>query len=328
VRARRLPWARVFPCAEASLSHRASRLARPHLLLRFAAMECVTQVSLATCELARAAREAAAAAALVARFPVLLAEARGAARHLSGLCAHSSGDYSAAVAHFAAAEAVRVCAQRCAAARCMCSVQRACVATDWRVREPLPPSLSLCVQCVEAPLRALCRVQRALSLLCAGAPGCESAALDALGALARTPDEAPGFGEASGALFASALASLRRGDTADAKPRLSRALKCAHGELGNHELVSQVLNALGALVESQGDPGQARDMLMSAFTLSKSASDVHAQAGALRVLSRVHHATGAAKEATDMERYAAKKKGALATLCADARAAAADAAVA
>jgi tetratricopeptide (TPR) repeat protein len=181
-------------------------------------------------------------------------------------------------------------------------------------------------QLLESPLRSLCRVQRALSLLCAGAPGCASAALEALGALARAPEDAPGFAEQSGALFASALASLRRGDVADAKPRLSRALKCAHGELGNHELVAQVLNALGALVEHAGDPGQARDMLMSAFTLSKSAADVHAQAGALRVLARVHTATGAAKEAADMARYAAKKKGALAALCGEARSAAAGAA--
>jgi hypothetical protein len=96
------------------MSHRAARLARPHLLLRFAALECATQASLASCELARAQREADAAAALAARFPALLAEARGAARHLRGLCAHSCGEYAAAVAHFVAAEPVR-CAGACAA---------------------------------------------------------------------------------------------------------------------------------------------------------------------------------------------------------------------
>ena len=177
------------------------------------------------------------------------------------------------------------------------------------------------MQLLPAPgSRALCGVQRALSLLCAGAPGCEGAALDALGALGRAPDDAPGFAERAGGLFASALAALRRGDALDAKARLSRALKVAHGELGNHELVSQVLGALGALVEAQGDAGQARDMLMSAFTLSKSAGDLNAQAGALRVLVRVHNATGASKEAGEMERYAAKKKTALATAISAARA--------
>ncbi len=101
-------------------------------------------------------------------------------------------------------------------------------------------------------MASLCRVQRALSLLSGGAAGCEGAALDALGALGRAPDDAPGVAEQAGALFASALAALRRGDASEAKARLSRALKHAHGELGNHELVSQALEALGALVQALG----------------------------------------------------------------------------
>jgi hypothetical protein len=61
-------------------------------------------------------------------------------------------------------------------------------------------------------------------------------------------------------------------------------------------------------------------MLVSAFTLSKSAGDTHAQAGVLRVLSRVHAATGATKEAAEMERYADKKKTQLTTAIAAAHA--------
>ncbi len=161
-------------------------------------------------------------------------------------------------------------------------------------------------------------MQRALSLLCAGAPGCEGVALDALGPLGRTPDEAPGVAEQAGALFACALAALRRGDAAEAKARLSRALKSAHGELGNHELVSQALNALGALVAAQGDASQARDMLTSAFTLAKSAGDLHAQGGALRLLARLHAASNDAAGAANMERYGAKKQAALAASVAEA----------
>ena len=93
--------------AEPALSHRATRLARPLLLLRFAAIECATQVSLVQCDLARAAQQVSAARALVQRFPVLLADARGAALHLAGLHAHCMGEYAAAVAAFAAAEPVR-----------------------------------------------------------------------------------------------------------------------------------------------------------------------------------------------------------------------------
>jgi len=105
--------------------------------------------------------------------------------------------------------------------------------------------------------------------------------------------------------------ALRQGLCSEAKARLSRCLKCAHGELNNHELVSQTLNALGSLVQAQGDTAQAKDMLMSSFTLSKAAGDVVAQAGALGTLARAHATAGAPAEAHEMERYAAKKRALL-----------------
>jgi hypothetical protein len=84
------------------------QLARPYLMLQFAALECSAQISLAQCQLARAAREVSAARVLVARFPALLAEARGASLHLCGLYAHTAGDFAAAAQQFAAAEPVRI----------------------------------------------------------------------------------------------------------------------------------------------------------------------------------------------------------------------------
>jgi hypothetical protein len=103
------------------------------------------------------------------------------------------------------------------------------------------------------------------------------------------------------------LPMLRKG-VADAKLRLGRALKHAHGDLGSHELVAASLVALGALVEASGDGSQARDMLTSAFTLAKAAGDAAAQAGALALLARVHAGTGHAAEEAEMTRYAAKKR--------------------
>ena len=267
---------------EADVSFRAAALARPLLVLRLAALETGARCSLLACELARAGREAAEAAALAQRFPAALGEAAGTARLLAGLYAHSCAHYDVAAAHFAAAEGATA-----------------------------------------PPLAPLCRVQRAVSLLCASAPGCEGAALDALGPLARDAPGAathPGVAEAAGAAYAASLAALRRGDVAEAKVRLGKALKHAHGDLGSHELVAASLVALGALVEASGDGSQARDMLTSAFTLAKAAGDAAAQAGALTLLARVHAGAGATSDEAGMTRYSARKRAVLATARAEAEA--------
>lgn len=43
-----------------------------------------------------------------------------------------------------------------------------------------------------------------------------------------------------GGLFASALVLLKQGQELEGKLRMTKALKYAHGVLGNHQLVAQV----------------------------------------------------------------------------------------
>ncbi len=92
---------------EASLSARACALARPYLLLQFAALEGGTHTALAMSDLPRAAADAAACRALVERFPATLAAQRPGARLACGLYAHAVGRFDAAAAHFLAAEQAR-----------------------------------------------------------------------------------------------------------------------------------------------------------------------------------------------------------------------------
>ena len=106
----------------------------------------------------------------------------------------------------------------------------------------------------------------------------------------------------------------------EAKALLSRCLKAGHGELNNHELVGQTLTALGALVLQQGDGAQAKEMLMSAFTMAKAASDAPAQASALALLSRVHTAAGAVADAKEMDKYGVRKRSGRAAALAEAAA--------
>lgn len=254
-----------------TLSRRSQLLARPYLLLRFSALDSLAHCSLVQCNFTDAALQVDAASQLQLRFPLLLAAQRPWALHLQGVYAHSVSDFGVAASRFLEAE------QLCASA----------------------PH--------EASLRSLCCAQRALSLLCGGAPGCAGAAADALAAASAPP--VPCFAAQAAIMFSSALFAIHRGSPTEAKALLSRCLKAGHAELNNHELVGQVLAALGALVLQQGDCVQAKDMLMSSFTLGKAAGDLQAQAVSLSLLSSVHGLSGSASEAKAMESYAARKLG-------------------
>lgn len=68
-----------------------------------------------------------------------------------------------------------------------------------------------------------------------------SDALTALGDLHASTDADLGYGERALLQVAVALLKLQQGDAADAKVKLSKALKLAHSKLQNHQLVSQIL---------------------------------------------------------------------------------------
>ena len=122
----------------------------------------------------------------------------------------------------------------------------------------------------------------------------------------------------------SGYAALRQGGASqEAKPKLSRALKLAHSQCCNHQLVAQSLSLIGTVVLDTrgGDLGQSLDMLQSSFTLSKAQEDMPAQLGCLGGLLRLHRLRGSPEEEQSaLTSYRRRKLGAYEAL----RAAAAD----
>ncbi|KAK9863798.1 hypothetical protein WJX84_008579 [Apatococcus fuscideae] len=75
----------------------------------------------------------------------------------------------------------------------------------------------------------------------------------------------------------SGLMQLAEGDEAGGRVALSRALKLAHGELSDHQMVSQVLNTLAPIHLGRGDAQGATSMLTSSFTLAHNMKDLASQ---------------------------------------------------
>ncbi|KAK9828312.1 hypothetical protein WJX74_008420 [Apatococcus lobatus] len=86
----------------------------------------------------------------------------------------------------------------------------------------------------------------------------------------------------------SGLMQLAEGDEAGGKVALSRALKLAHGELGDHQMVSQVLNALAPVHLGRGDVEGATSMLTSSFTLAHDMKDLPSQIASLQCMDALH----------------------------------------
>lgn len=100
----------------------------------------------------------------------------------------------------------------------------------------------------------------------------------------------------------SGYATIVKGDPSqEAKPKLSKALKLAHTQCCNHQLVAQSLALIGTIVLDTrgGDLSQSLDMLQSSFTLSKAQEDMPAQLGCLDSLLRLHRIRGSDEEEQD-----------------------------
>jgi MAternally-affected-uncoordination protein len=112
----------------------------------------------------------------------------------------------------------------------------------------------------------------------------------------------PNFAHQAAALFVSGYATIVKGDPSqEAKPKLSKALKLAHTQCCNHQLVAQSLALIGTIVLDTrgGDLSQSLDMLQSSFTLSKAQEDMPAQLGCLDSLLRLHRIRGSDEEEQD-----------------------------
>ena len=266
---------RQWAGSEADLAPRVASDATPYLTLRMLALQSLVGVDLTSTKIDEAAARAEKMRATVEAYPRALRRCAAAADMAEGQVLHSVGQEAEAAVRFAAAAET--------------------------------------AEAFGAPAtRDLACVCGALSELADGSPEAVSRALnlvrpvtrrheDAAAAASAAADEAaaPNYAYQAAALFVSGYAALRQGGASqEAKPKLSRALKLAHSQCCNHQLVAQSLSLIGTVVLDTrgGDLGQSLDMLQSSFTLSKAQEDMPAQLGCLGGLLRLHRLRGSPEE--------------------------------
>ncbi|WIA32226.1 hypothetical protein OEZ86_003074 [Tetradesmus obliquus] len=134
-----------------------------------------------------------------------------------------------------------------------------------------------------------------------------------LGELVESVDSRLGYAERAVANIASGLLQLAAPDggsveKSDAKQRLSKALKLAHGRLQNHQVVSQVLLFMAPLQIQNADVAGAHSMVTSSFTLAKGALDLPAQVASLSMMQQLYHHSQQADKAGQNANYLLRKQ--------------------
>ena len=290
------PPSRQWCGSEADLAPRLASDAVPYLSMRMLALQSLVGVDLTSTKVDEAAARAEQMRATVEAYPRALRRCAAAADIAEGQVLHSVGQEAEAAVRFAAAAET--------------------------------------AEAFGAPAtRDLACVCGALSELADGSPEAVSRALnlvrpvmqrhdDAAAAASAAADEAaaPNYAYQAAALFVSGYAALQQGGASqEAKPKLSRALKLAHSQCCNHQLVAQSLSLIGTVVLDTrgGDLGQSLDMLQSSFTLSKAQEDMPAQLGCLGGLLRLHRLRGSPEEEQSaLTSYRRRKLGAYEALVA------------
>lgn len=292
----RAPQSRQWVGSEADLSLRTGADASPYLTIRLLALQSLVGIDLTSTKLDDAASRAEAMRTMVEAYPRTLRRTAAAADVAEGQTLHSLGREAEAAVRFAAAaetaEAFGAPATRDLA--CVCGALS-------ELADGSPEAISRALNLVRP---VLARHERAA----------EEAANAAGGGKEKDKDAAPNYAYQAAALFVSGYATLRQGEASqEAKPKLSRALKLAHSQCCNHQLVAQSLSLIGTIVLDArgGDLSQSLDMLQSSFTLSKAQEDVPAQLGCLQSLLRLHRLRGSSEEEQgQLTSYSRRKRGA------------------
>ena len=267
--------------SEADLAPRAAHDAMPYLVIRMLAMQSLVGIDLTSTRVDEAAGRAEQMRAMVEAFPRTLRRCAAAADLVEGQVLHSVGQSAEAAVRFAAA------AETAEAFGSPGTRDLACVCGALaELADGSPPAVSRALNLVR-PVIARHEQSAAAAL-----------ALDAASGK-KEETASPNYAYQAAALFVSGYAAFRQGGISqEAKPKLSRALKLAHSQCCNHQLVAQSLSLIGTIVLDTrgGDLGQSLDMLQSSFTLSKAQEDMPAQLGCLRGLLRLHRLRGSAQE--------------------------------
>mmetsp|Transcript_32135 Transcript_32135/g.91160 ORF Transcript_32135/g.91160 Transcript_32135/m.91160 type:complete len:637 (+) Transcript_32135:111-2021(+) len=257
---------------EMLLPHHAIWDSRLLLVLRFLALEGKAHVHLTLVDLQTVQAVICDAVGMVRSFPTLLQQLEPSISFLIGLYCHSMSAFDDAAKCFLAAK------------------------TD-------PPSQQWA---------NLVSCHAALSWLSAGSSAALQQAVEVLGKQASQAEEpSPGdvtsLQERALSLLSGGLIKQRLGVQEGTKSMLSEALRIAHGQLSNQQLVCQILNILGPISLVEGDIGGAQQMLSSSFQIGKGIHDLPAMVEALTHLRAVLLVTGQAEQAQSNDEYTARK---------------------
>lgn len=295
---------------ETDLSLRTCADATPYLTLRVMALQALVGVELTSTRLHAAAARAESVRATVEAYSCALRGTAAAADMAEGQVLHSLGRPAAAAARFAAAaeSADRFGAPATKDLACVCGALA-------ELADGSPEAISRALNLVRPVLaRHEGMAAAAKGDGAAGEGGGDTTPGAGAGGKSggeSDPSAAPNHTHQAAALFVSGYATLRQGGAAkEAKPKLSRALKLAHNQCCNHQLVAQSLSLIGTIVLDTrgGDLSQSLDMLQSSFTLSKAQEDLPAQLGCLQSLLRLHRIRGSNKEEQDALQSYHKRK--------------------
>ena len=285
------PPSRQWVGSEVDLSLRTGADASPYLAIRLLTLQALVGMDLTACKFEDGANRAECMRAMVEAYPRTLRQTAASADLAEGQVLHSLGRHEEAATRFAAAaetaEAFGTPATRDLA--CVCGALT-------ELSDGSPQAMSRALNLVR-PVVARHEAMNA-----------EAAAGE------KDASAAPNYAHQAAALFVTGYATLLQGEEAQvAKPKLSRALKLAHSQCCNHQLVAQSLSLIGTIVLDTrgGDLSQSLDMLQSSFTLSKAQEDMPAQLGCLQSLLRLHRLRGSGKEEQDaLTSYRRRKIGA------------------
>jgi MAternally-affected-uncoordination protein len=309
-----VPSLRQWVGCETDLSLRTGANATPYLAIRMLALQALVGVELTSTRLSEAAARAESMRAMVEAYPRVLRRTAAAADMSEGQVLHSLGRQAEAAARFTAAaeSAERFGVPATKDLACVCGALA-------ELADGSPEAISRALNLVRPVLAR----HEAMATAAAGAGTGAGAGAGARGGASgsgggggdKDPSAAPNYTHQAAALFVSGYATLRQGGMAnEAKPKLSRALKLAHSQCCNHQLVAQSLSLIGTIVldTKGGDLSQSLDMLQSSFTLSKAQEDLPAQMGCLQSLLRLHRIRGSNKEEQDaLTSYHKRKLAAL-----------------
>ena len=283
--------------SETDLAYRTAADAGPYLFLRMYLLQSLVAIELTSTKLNSAAQRAERMRAMIEAYPRTLRRCAHEADMAEGHVLHSLGKFHDAAVRFSAAadlaEAFGTPAGKDIASVC---------GALYELADGSPEAISRALDLVRP---VLTRHEEMIAAVNANENEKD------LGA-------APNCVHQAAALFVSGYATLRQGDASqEAKPKLSKALKLAHSQCCNHQLVAQSLSLIGGIVLDArgGDLSQSLDMLQSSFTLSKAQEDMPAQIGCLVSLLKLHKLKGSDKEEQDALRsYHARKAGAYETI--------------